>query len=190
MPQLTWRRKVTQKEVFLTFDDGPHPEITPWVIQTLDKVDAKATFFIVGENASRYFDVLEQLKRSGHHVANHTYKHIKGWRTTSDKYLEDIAQCEDYLTNNALFRPPYGQINFRAIPAIQRDYEIIMWDVLTKDYLPHLNIKRTLRKIKKHTKPGSIIVFHDSTKAEKNLKALLPPYLTYLKEEGYNMSIL
>lgn len=190
LPQLTWTREVADKEVFLTFDDGPHPQITPWVIAELEKVGAKATFFVVGENAKKYFTTIDEMQKSGHRVGNHTHSHLKGWRVSSKRYLEDIADCEDYLTDNTLFRPPYGQINFGAIPTIKKNYEIIMWDVLTKDYLPRLNIKRALKRIKKATKPGSIIVFHDSVKAETNLKAMLPDYLKFLEEEGYKISVL
>ena len=190
LPQLTWTREVADKEVFLTFDDGPHPQITPWVMAELDKVGAKATFFVVGENAEKYFSIVDEMQKSGHRVGNHTHRHIKGWRVSTKKYLEDIADCEDYLTDNTLFRPPYGQINFGAIPTIKKNYEIIMWDVLTKDYLPRLNVKRALKRIKKATKPGSIIVFHDSVKAETNLKAMLPDYLKFLEEEGYKISVL
>jgi peptidoglycan/xylan/chitin deacetylase (PgdA/CDA1 family) len=190
LPQLTWTREVEDKEVFLTFDDGPHPQITPWVIAELEKVGAKATFFVVGENVKKYFTTIDEMQKSGHRVGNHTHRHLKGWRVSSKRYLEDIADCEDYLTDNTLFRPPYGQINFGAIPTIKKNYEIIMWDVLTKDYLPRLNIKRALKRIKKATKPGSIIVFHDSVKAETNLKAMLPDYLKFLEEEGYKISVL
>ena len=190
LPQLTWTREVADKEVFLTFDDGPHPQITTWVMAELDKVGAKATFFVVGENAEKYFSIVDEMQKSGHRVGNHTHRHIKGWRVSAKKYLEDIADCEDYLTDNTLFRPPYGQINFGAIPTIKKNYEIIMWDVLTKDYLPRLNVKRALKRIKRATKPGSVIVFHDSVKAETNLKAMLPDYLKFLEEEGYKISVL
>ena len=190
LPQLTWTREVADKEVFLTFDDGPHPEITPWVVNELDKVGAKATFFVVGENAQRYFTLVDKMQKSGHRVGNHTHRHIKGWRVSSNVYLEDIANCENYLTENTIFRPPYGQINFASIPAIRKKYEVIMWDVLSKDYLKRLNVKRALKRIKKATKPGSIIVFHDSVKAETNLKAMLPNYLKFLEEERYKMSVL
>jgi peptidoglycan/xylan/chitin deacetylase (PgdA/CDA1 family) len=156
----------------------------------LDKVGAKATFFVVGENAQRYFTLVDKMQKSGHRVGNHTHRHIKGWRVSSNVYLEDIANCENYLTENTIFRPPYGQINFASIPAIRKKYEVIMWDVLSKDYLKRLNVKRALKRIKKATKPGSIIVFHDSVKAETNLKAMLPNYLTFLEEEGYKMSVL
>ena len=190
LPQLTWTREVADKEVFLTFDDGPHPEITPWVVNELDKVGAKATFFVVGENAQRYFTLVDKMQKSGHRVGNHTHRHIKGWCVSSKVYLEDIANCENYLTENTIFRPPYGQINFASIPAIRKKYEVIMWDVLSKDYLKRLNVKRALKRIKKATKPVSIIVFHDSIKAETNLKAMLPNYLKFLEEEGYKMSVL
>jgi peptidoglycan/xylan/chitin deacetylase (PgdA/CDA1 family) len=190
LPKLTWRREVTEKVVYLTFDDGPHPTITPWVMNELDKVGAKGTFFVVGENAERYPDTLAGLRAKGHMVANHTQHHIKGWINSKEVYLKDIEDCAKVLGNKRLFRPPFGQINFKAIDELKGSYELIMWDVLTKDYLRSLNTKRAQPRIQKATNSGSIIVFHDSENAEKNLKALLPEYLQFLKSEGYKMEVL
>ncbi|MBT6235351.1 MAG: polysaccharide deacetylase family protein [Bacteroidetes bacterium] len=190
LPQLTWRRKVTDKIVYLTFDDGPHPQITPWVIDELDKVGAKGTFFMVGDNVRKHTDTFTLVKNSNNATGNHTMHHVKGWNMSAADYSQDIAQCDQQMNAQRLFRPPFGRINFKAIKAISQDKEIIMWDVLTKDYLPGLQISRALARIKKQTRPGSIIVFHDSEKAELNLKALLPPYLQFLKQEGYQMHTL
>jgi peptidoglycan/xylan/chitin deacetylase (PgdA/CDA1 family) len=190
LPKLTWRREVTEKVVYLTFDDGPHPTITPWVMEELEKVGAKGTFFVVGENAERYPDTLAEVRAKGHVVANHTHHHIKGWRNSKQVYLKDIEDCAKVLGSKRLFRPPFGQINFKAIDELKLSYELIMWDVLTKDYLKMSNRKYAMRRIKRATTSGSIIVFHDSEKAEKNLKALLPKYLEFLKEEGYKMETL
>lgn len=190
LPQLTWRREVTDKVVYLTFDDGPHPAITPWVMSELDKAGAKGTFFVVGENAERYPETISDLRDKGHAVANHTYHHMKGWRNSKEVYLKDIEDCAKVLGNKRLFRPPFGQINFKAIDELKRSYELIMWDVLTKDYLPMLSTSKALRRIKRQTEAGSVIVFHDSEKAENNLKALLPEYLMFLKKEGYKMEVL
>ena len=176
--------------MYLTFDDGPHPEITKWVMNELQKVNAKGTFFVVGENAERYPKIISEVISRGHQLGNHTYHHIKGWQKSEEEYIKEIEQCASHIPNTGLFRPPYGQINFKAIPKINENYEVIMWDVLTKDYLPRLHKKRALRRIKRLTKPGSIIVFHDSEKAEKNLKALLPPYLGFLKDNRYRMDVL
>ena len=181
---------MTEKVVYLTFDDGPHPTITPWVMNELDKVGAKGTFFVVGENAERYPETISDLRDKGHVVANHTHHHMKGWRNSKEVYLKDIEDCAKVLGNKRLFRPPFGQINFKAIGELKKSYELIMWDILTKDYLPRLNRSRALRRIKRQTEPGSIIVFHDSEKAENNLKVLLPEYLKFLKSEGYKMEVL
>ena len=190
LPKLTWRRAVNEHIVYLTFDDGPHPEITPWVMDELEKVGANGTFFVVGDNAVNHPEIVSELRERKHGIANHTFHHVKGWRMNDQKYLKEIDACDEVVGNPGLFRPPFGQINFKAIPVILQKKEIIMWDVLTKDYLPRLNSKRALARIKRQTRPGSIIVFHDSEKAETNLKAMLPAYLEFLKDEGYQMKVL
>ncbi len=190
LPRLTWRRTTQQKVVYLTFDDGPHPTITPWVISALNEVSAKGTFFVVGENARKYKHIIYQLKSGGHRVANHTQHHTKGWGISARKYQADIAACDAEIGDQRLFRPPFGRINFRSISAIKEHKEIIMWDVLTKDYLQTLNTKKAQKRIQRATMPGSIIVFHDSEKAEKQLKTLLPEYLKFLQKEGFKMEVL
>lgn len=156
----------------------------------LKKVNAKGTFFVVGENAERYPDMITSIADDGHQLGNHTYHHIIGWKNTEKVYLNDIEHCALHIPKTGLFRPPHGRINFKSLPKILEDYEVVMWDVLSKDYLPRLHRKRALKRMKRLTKPGSIIVFHDSEKAEKNLKALLPPYLEFLKDNGYRMDVL
>ena len=190
LPKLTWRREVTKKVVYLTFDDGPHLTITPWVMAELDKVGAKGTFFVVGDNAAKYPNIVAKLKMENHKVANHTQHHVKGWNMNAADYLLEILACEEAIGKQGLFRPPFGRINFKAIPQIQENMEVIMWDILTKDYLKTLNIKRAQKRIQKATRPGSIIVFHDSEKAENQLKQLLPEYLQFLQSEGYRMEVL
>ena len=190
LPKLTWRRSVNEHIVYLTFDDGPHPEITPWVMDELDKVGAKGTFFVVGDNAVKYPEIMSELRTRKNGIANHTFHHVKGWGMNDQKYLKEIDACDEVIGTPGLFRPPFGQINFKAIHIILQKKEIIMWDVLTKDYLPRLNCKRALSRIKRQTRPGSIIVFHDSEKAEASLKAMLPAYLEFLKDEGYQMKVL
>ncbi len=190
LPKLTWRKGVNEQTVYLTFDDGPHPEITPWVMNELDKVGANGTFFVVGDNVVKYPGIVPELRKRKNLVANHTFHHVKGWRLNAEQYLNEIAACDEVIGNSGLFRPPFGQINFKAIPLILQKNEIIMWDVLSKDYLPGLNIRRALARIKRQTRPGSIVVFHDSKKAETNLKAMLPEYLKFLKDNGYQMKVL
>lgn len=190
LPSLTWQREESEKVVYLTFDDGPHPTITPWVHALLAQYDSKGTFFVVGENAEKYPEVMDLLQANGHAIGNHTQHHMKGWGKSKEAYLQDIEMCAQIINHKRLFRPPFGRINFRAMTEICAQYEVIMWDVLTKDYLPSLNHVRALERIKKDTQPGSIVVFHDSMKAESNLRVLLPQYLTYLKENGYSMKAL
>lgn len=189
IPSLTWRRKIDEKVVYLTFDDGPHPQITPWVMEQLDKYNAKGTFFVVGENAERYPEIIQQLKQNGHVVGNHTYHHVKGWGMSADAYLDEIEMCEKVIRTNRLFRPPYGRINLKAIERL-RNYEIIMWDVLTKDFVPQLDLKKAQKTIRKNTVNGSIAVFHDSEKSEKNMKILLTEYLAFLHDNDFEMRAL
>ena len=193
LPQLTWSRGSQEKVVYLTFDDGPHPTITPWVMDELAKVGAKATFFAVGDNVRKFPQIAKQVVANGHRLENHTMHHVKGWRMNETEYLDEIQQCADVLKSdveNKLFRPPFGQINLKAIDRINENYEVIMWDVLTKDYLKGLDISKAQKRMQKDTVAGSIVVFHDSQKAEENLRSLLSPYLQFLKSEGYRMKAL
>lgn len=155
----------------------------------LAKYNAKATFFVVGENADRYPDVIDELIAAGHSIGNHTYHHVKGWKISAEAYLEEIAKCNKVLPEKRLLRPPYGQINFKSIKHLS-DYEIIMWDVLTKDFMSDLDVVKQAKKNKKQTVAGSVAVFHDSEKAEKNMKMMLTDYLRFLHENGYAMKAL
>jgi len=186
-----WRREVSEKVIFLTFDDGPHPSITPWVIDLLREYDARGTFFCVGDNVRRYPEVCERVLREGHTLANHTMHHVKGWRTGTGDYLAEVEDCEEALvsvgmSHRRLFRPPYGQITPRQIRALKaRGYEIIQWSNLSCDYDRKLNVSQSLNAMVKQSKPGSIVVFHDSEKAENQLKWLLPKYLEAMQSKGY-----
>lgn len=183
-PKFTWRKENSQSDIFLTFDDGPHPTITPWVLQILNEYDAKATFFVVGDNAAKYPHIIQQIKENGHSLGNHTMHHTKGWKTTAKEYISDIEACENVIGKTPLFRPPHGQINFKAKNTILQNYEVIMWDILTEDYLPQLETQKKMNNICKKTISGSIVVFHDSEKAKHNLEILLPQYLAFLQEKN------
>lgn len=184
---LVWSIKTTMKEVFLTFDDGPIPEVTPWVLETLKQYDAKATFFCVGDNVKKHPDIYRMIVDQGHKVGNHTMNHLNGWTNFNKTYFENIEKCNALIHSN-LFRPPYGKIKPSQISHLKNDYRIIMWDVLTKDYDASVTGEYCFEKVKKNCKPGSIIVFHDSIKAEKRLRKALPKSLEYLKQEGYTFS--
>lgn len=180
-----WRIHTEEKAVYLTFDDGPHPEITPWVISQLQQTDSQATFFCVGENVVKYPTVFEQIQRAGHAVGNHTHNHIKGWQTKDLEYVKNTIKASQHI-HSKLFRPPYGRISQSQISLLKaKGYRIIMWNLLSCDYSQNLNPPDALAALKKHTQSGSIIVFHDSEKAKSNLMAILPEYLNFLKLQGF-----
>jgi peptidoglycan/xylan/chitin deacetylase (PgdA/CDA1 family) len=194
-PSLTWSRKVEDKVLYLTFDDGPVPEITEFVLQELKKVNAKATFFCVGHNIEKHPEVFSKIVQDGHGIGNHTFNHLNGWTTSNEDYFINIEKCESKLMavhkgNRKLFRPPYGRISRGQIKYLQGKYEIIMWSVLSRDYDKRLGWERCLSKSIKYTKPGCIIVFHDNVKAEKNLRFVLPLYLKHFSSQGFKFESL
>jgi peptidoglycan/xylan/chitin deacetylase (PgdA/CDA1 family) len=172
------------KDIYLTFDDGPIPEVTPWVLDELRKHNARATFFCIGENVKKNPGLLQAIIKEGHSIGNHTNSHVNGWETLYRPYLEDIEKCDKVFKSN-LFRPPYGKLKPLQLRAIREKYHIIMWSFLTGDYLSNLNCMERLTEIKQQAGPGSIIVFHDSLKAEKNLRILLPEVLNFYAQNGY-----
>jgi peptidoglycan/xylan/chitin deacetylase (PgdA/CDA1 family) len=175
--------------IYLTFDDGPTPEITEWVINELGKHGAKATFFCLGKNVVTYPHIFQKLTSQGHRIGNHTYDHPNGWRTPLKKYIQNAAEGSKYIQSN-LFRPPYGKITPQQIYSLKKKYRIVMWSILSGDYLQNLSIDATLREMKKEMKPGSIIVFHDSVKGAANLKRLLPEILLHGEKMGYRFEAM
>ncbi len=202
IPSCTWRKVGQEKVIYLTFDDGPHPEITAWVIDELKKHQIKATFFCVGDNLKKHPETAKQLLTEGHQIGNHTMHHIKGWKHKNVDYLKDIEDCDteirkiheqmnDEKAQPRLFRPPYGQIKPSQIKLLRaKGYEIIQWSDLSCDYDKHLNCKKSLSALVKNAKPGSIVVFHDSEKAENQLKQILPSYLEAMLAEGFTFETL
>lgn len=186
-----WRIRVPlQKTVYLTFDDGPIPEVTPWVLDLLDQYSIKATFFCVGDNVRKYPDVYRQLLERGHKTGNHTFHHIQGWKNKTSFLLENTAKAAE-LINSPLFRPPHGHIRVPQNHAIRKaGYSVVMWDVVTRDYSRFLTPEQVLQNVKKYTRDGSIIVFHDSLKAEKNMKYALPRAIEWLLNEGYTFALI
>lgn len=187
-PRYTWSLPVQGKEVFLTFDDGPHPAITPWVLEQLAHYGAKATFFCIGDNVEQYPDTYRRLIAEGHSVGNHTQNHLNGWKVPVDLYLDNIKQAAQHI-RSTLFRPPYGRLRSAAVPGIRsllgNNTQIIMWDVLSADFDPRFSPGRCLRNVLSNTVPGSIVVFHDSEKAYPNLEYILPRVLQHLSDKGY-----
>lgn len=194
---LEWRIPVDANELFLTFDDGPVPGPTEFVLDTLETFGAKATFFCIGDNVRKHPDVFQRIIEAGHRVGNHTYNHLNGWRTSDEEYAANTMKCSEILMSSlpgkmeqpALFRPPYGRIS-RSQIRLLKQFRIIMWDVLTRDYDANLAEETCLKKSVRATRPGSIVVFHDSYKAEKNLQWVLPRYLEALLSKGYTFRAL
>jgi peptidoglycan/xylan/chitin deacetylase (PgdA/CDA1 family) len=202
IPSCTWRKEGQEKVIYLTFDDGPHPEITAWVMDELKKHQIKATFFCVGENLKKHTETAKQLLTQGHQIGNHTMHHIKGWKHKNIDYLKDIESCENEIRDiheqldikkpqPRLFRPPYGQIKPSQIKLLRtKGYEIIQWSDLSCDYDKRLDCEKSLSALVKNAKPGSIVVFHDSEKAEHQLKQILPSYLEAMLAEGFTFETL
>jgi len=185
-----WRMPVKDKKViYLTFDDGPIPEITPWVLDLLDKYSIKATFFCVGDNVKKHPEIYQQVLDRGHQVGNHTFNHLQGIRTWSDKYIQNAEKASQYI-NSSLFRPPHGHMRLSQFFSLRKKYQIILWDVVTRDYSKRQTPEQVLHNVKRYVRSGSIIVFHDSLKAEKNMKYALPRAIEWLTEEGYTFEII
>jgi peptidoglycan-N-acetylglucosamine deacetylase len=195
LPGYTWRKKVEAKTLYLTFDDGPIPGVTPFVLDQLKEYGALATFFCVGENLHRYPEIGQRMVQEGHVLANHTYNHLKGWQTPFDSYLQNVALCSEELlkqhVTNKLFRPPYGRITGRQAAQLRQEgYELVMWDVLTNDYDTSLAPETCLQQSVRYTESGSIVVFHDSVKAQQNIMHVLPRYLEHFATRGYAFKTL
>jgi peptidoglycan/xylan/chitin deacetylase (PgdA/CDA1 family) len=186
MPRVTWGFYGELRKVFLSFDDGPTPDVTPWVLDCLKQHNAKATFFCLGRNVDHNPEIYNQILNEGHSVGNHTYSHLKGYGTRNQQYFDDIELAHN-LIDSELFRPPYGRILSSQISEILKYYRIIMWDVLSYDYNRRVSGDVIIRNVTKNVRSGSIIVFHDSAKARKNLYHALPKVLEYLNEAGFEM---
>lgn len=183
-PQFTWRIPARQKVLFLTFDDGPIPEVTPWVLEQLQTYEARATFFCVGENAQRHPELLARLRGEGHAVGSHTHHHLNGWQTDNRAYFLDTRRGAQSI-GGELFRPPYGKLKPSQAQFLQRHYRIVMWDVLSADFDPAVSPQQCLENVLDRSGPGSIVVFHDSLKAWPRLEYALPRVLEHFSERGY-----
>jgi peptidoglycan/xylan/chitin deacetylase (PgdA/CDA1 family) len=187
-PSLIWRKETKNKEIWLTFDDGPDPDITPWILAVLKKENVKATFFLVGEQIEEFPELIGAIIKEGHTIANHTYSHKNGWLTAKEKYIADVEKCQELMPKNKLFRPPYGKITIAQIELLKDYYKIILWDVLSWDFQQNTSPKRVQENILKNTKEGSIIVLHNNQKSYKNLHPILEKTIQILKEKGFFFS--
>lgn len=195
-PNYVWDISNAPKKVYLTFDDGPVPEATPWVLDLLKKFNAKATFFCIGENASSNPDLLFRILSEGHNIGNHTYNHVNGWQTKTSDYVNNVDHCANLLReisnrDTKLFRPPYGKItSAQANKLLKQGYKIIMWDVLSADFDTSITPEKCLNNVIRNIVPGSIVIFHDSAKAFKNLEYALSATLEYVQQKGYVCEVL
>lgn len=188
-PGVTWHRDRTEKCLFLTFDDGPVPNVTEEIILILKSFGVPATFFCVGENITRNPQIFNSLKEHGHQVGNHTYNHLNGWKTDHTSYLENVERCE-MLTETGLFRPPYSLLKRTQLKALRKQYEVVLWDVLSRDYDPNVRPEQCLNHVLQYSQPGSIIVFHDHIKAWQNARYALPRAIEHWLQEGYRFETL
>ena len=194
--------------LFLTFDDGPHPEVTPQVLAILKRFDAKATFFCVGENVAKHTGIVQRVLEEGHVIGNHTYHHLNGWRTDAKKYSDDVFKCQELIkevrsplsTANStvrrgqwtvdLFRPPYGKLKPSQVKILRKDFKIIMWDVLSRDYNQKISGEKCFLNVIHHARKGSIIVFHDSLKAKDRVLYALPKVLEHFSKQNFSFKAL
>ena len=191
-PQCTWEVKTAQKEIYLTFDDGPNPQATPFVLQELKKYNAKATFFCVGKNVKDFFEMYKQMISDGHKPGNHTYNHLNGWKTADKTYLDDIRQAADIIDSD-LFRPPYGKITRFQLKALQgKNFNLntIMWNVLSGDFDEKVTGENCYLNVVNNAGPGSIVIFHDSLKALPRLQYALPATLDYFTQKGFQFKTI
>ena len=188
-PGSHWRFSIDKKVVYLTFDDGPIPEVTPWVLDVLDKYNIKATFFCVGDNVRKYPDIYRMVQERGHKTGNHTFHHLRGLKRRTKSYLKDVEEARQLIDSN-LFRPPHGHMRIPQFKALRKLYKVIMWDVVTRDYSHLMTAEKVFEVVKKYTRNGSVIVFHDSLKAGNRMKESLPKSIEWLLEQGYSFQLI
>lgn len=193
-PNRTWSIPTHEKVIFLTFDDGPIPGLTDFILETLEQYQAKATFFCVGDNLGKHRDVAQRTIDQGHLLGNHTFNHLNGWKTDDRHYIDNVNKCQETITalgqSVKLFRPPYGRIKRSQATDLRQDYRIIMWDALSGDFSARIRRDVCLKKTIKATSKGSIVLFHDNIKAATNLKYTLPRYLDHFSAAGYSFETL
>ncbi len=185
-PKRTWVFPYNENKVYLTFDDGPIPQVTPWVLNLLKENNSKATFFCIGDNINKYPDVFKRLISEGHSIGNHTYHHLNGWKTKTETYIQNIIKSEIQLNSELLFRPPFGKLSSRQSKILQKKgFKIIMWDVLSADFDTKITKEKCLENVLKNIQPGSIVVFHDSLKSEEKLRYVLPKVLDFIRGQKW-----
>ena len=187
-PTLVWEKSTTEKKVWLTFDDGPTPKITPFVLDTLLFYNVKATFFCLGKQVLKHPEILQRIKAEGHSIGNHSYSHPNGFTTCTKKYLEDVKKCQEIIPETKLFRPPFGNIYPWQISKLKKEYKIIMWDVVSWDFDKNTSKEKCFLNVVNNVGSGSIILLHDNEKAQENLQYALPKIIEALKERRFAFS--
>ena len=188
-PSAIWRMDKDERAVYLTFDDGPIPRVTPWVLDILDRYGIKATFFMVGDNIRKHPDEFRMVVERGHRIGNHTFNHIRGLSYDINSYMENTDKASEVMMNTNLFRPPHGYMSPKQYAELKKRYKIIMWDLVTRDYNRKFTGEQILQKVKKYVRNGSIITFHGSLKSEENIRYALPKAIEWLMEQGYEFKV-
>lgn len=190
-PSFIWRMPVVSKTLYLTFDDGPIPEVTEFVLETLQTYRANATFFCIGDNIRKHPGIFNKVIQNGHSIGNHTFNHLNGWKTADEQYQKNIELCDSQIGfTTQLFRPPYGRINRTQAKKLNPNRKVVMWDVLSGDFSRNISPEKCLKKSIQYSRPGSILLFHDSLKAQKNMQYSLPRVLDHFKNKGYGFEAL
>lgn len=188
-PAVLWRVETTERRVFLTFDDGPSARLTDFILDNLSEYRAKASFFCIGRQIEQQPEVFARLLAAGHTVGNHTYTHPRGWRVSSEAFLDDVARCQP-LTATRWFRPPYGQLRRAAYRQLKHNYRIVGWDIMNGDFLPDVTAETALEVVRRHVRPGSIVCLHDKERIGSKVRDYLPKLLAWLRAEGYAFGTL
>ena len=186
-PSLVWKKNTDQKKIWITFDDGPDEKVTPYLINVLEKFDIKATFFIIGNQAKKYPELVKLIINNGHKIGNHSFSHLNGFSTNNNKYLEDVEQAKKYIDSD-IFRPPFGKITPFQIKNLKKDFKIIMWDIMSWDFKENIYPNKMYKNVIDNVENGSIILFHNNLKSYNNLKNSLEIILEKLKDKGYQFS--
>ena len=186
-PSLVWKKNTDQKKIWITFDDGPDEKVTPYLINVLEKFNIKATFFIIGNQAKKYPELVKLIINNGHKIGNHSFSHLNGFSTNNNKYLEDVEQAKKYIDSD-IFRPPYGKITPFQIKKLKKDFKIIMWDIMSWDFKENIYPNKIYKNVIDNVENGSIILFHNNLKSYNNLKNSLEIILEKLKDKGYQFS--
>jgi peptidoglycan-N-acetylglucosamine deacetylase len=177
------------RKIFLTFDDGPIPDVTPAILTLLEKRSVKATFFCIGDNVKKYPGIFQQALDAGHAIGNHSFNHLNGWKTPTGQYVDNVMQCNEYFTTS-LFRPPYGRFTLSQYYILRKHFRFILWSVLSRDFDVNVTPDRCLENVTQTTTPGSVIVFHDSLKAKEKVLFTLPRFIDNMKEKGYKFEVI